>query len=223
MILRAHVPGVCKIVGALLRAGRVGVGERPGLSGLRRGLCDGLQRDRPNGDIFVIDGLDLAHNGKAAGRRLRHGYGGGPLIGGLSLRNGGIRREDHAVRGLPVRRVLEASPRLPEENNVPGVDGRVEYVPGIEERLSVHVCDVPTPRGLWIALQHLRPLNIGGGRGLDRFRDGEAAELLKLPGVLGCHYKGFHGIAISFRYVSEDMGDNVNRPPVPYCFTRLRV
>ena len=31
-----------------------------------------------------------------------------------------------------------------------------------------------------------------------RFRDGEAAELFKFPGVLGCHYKSFHGIAISF-------------------------
>ena len=90
-------------------------------------------------------------------------------------------------------------PRLPEENNVPRLDGRVEHVPGIEERSPVHVRNIPAPRVLG-ALQHLRPLNIGGGRGFDRFRDGEAAELLKLPGILGCHYKSFHGIAISFRY-----------------------
>ena len=198
VILRAHVPGVCIIIGALLRAGRVGVGERPGLSGLRRGLCDGLQRDRPNGDIFVIDGLDLAHDRKAAGGVLRHGDRGGPFIGGLPLRNGGIRRKDHTARGLLGGRVYQAVPRLPEENNVSRLDGC--SIPVGKLLRSVHVIvsahKKPASR---LSLHEVEPLAIGDRNGSNRFRDGEAAELFKLPGVLGCHYKCFHGIAISFR------------------------
>ena len=183
-ILCVHVSGVGVIARGLLRDVRGGE-RRPVL---RRGLLfrDRHELNQPGGRyIFTVGGLDRFYPRKAAGGVLRHRNRGGPLIGGLFLLNDGVGGQDHAL-GLSALRVLEAIPGLADKYDVRDLDGRGEHVRDAvsrSETVSVLAYEVPNVGA--IGLTGKRGALDIARRGFNGLRNGEPAELVQLPGVLG--------------------------------------
>ena len=184
-ILCAHVSGVGVIARGLLRDVRGGE-RRPVLR--RRGLLfrDRLKLNQPGGRyVFTVGWLDRFHSRKAAGGVLWHRDRGGPLICGLFRLNDGVGGQDHAL-GLSALRVLEAIPGLADKYDVRDLDGRGEHVRDAvsrSETVSVLAYEVPNVGTIGVTVER-GALDIAR-RGFDGLRNGEPAELVQLPGVLG--------------------------------------